>query len=156
MAFDVQGLNDFAQKISSVANDDKSIVKRLLEASYPPIEKLWQDTLKQNIMPRGTQKTYGRIRKSGKVYRQKYVTKSTGQTVESVSTTVKKTYADIYPHNEDAKGTRNAEKAFILNYGRKNMLATNFIDEIADRAVEVAVPLMEEEFNKILEEKGLV
>lgn len=157
MAFDIQGLNDFAQKISSLATDDKTIVKRLLEASYPPIEKLWQDTLEQNIMPRGTQKTYGRIRrKSGKVYRQKYVTRSTGQTIESVSTTVKKSYADIYPHNEDAKGTRNAEKAFILNYGRKNMLATNFIDGISDKAVEVAVPLMEEEFNKILKEKGLV
>jgi hypothetical protein len=59
-------------------------------------------------MPRGTQKTYGRIRKSGKVYRQKYVTKSTGQTVDAVSTTGKKSYADIYPHNEDAKGTRIA------------------------------------------------
>lgn len=156
MAFDIQGLNDFAQKISSVASDDKTIVKRLLEASYPQIEKLWEDTLKQNIMPRGTQKTYGRIRKSGKVYRQKYVTKSTGQTVESVSTTVRKSYADIYPHGEDAKGTRYAEKAFILNYGRKNMIATNFIDGISDKAVEVAVPLMEEEFNKILNEKGLV
>jgi hypothetical protein len=36
------------------------------------------------------------------------------------------------------------------------MIATNISDEIADRAVEVAVPLMEEEFNKILKEKGLV
>lgn len=156
MAFDVSGLNDFINRISSVAEYDDTIKKRLFEASYPQIEKLWEDTLKQNIMPRGTQKTYGRIRKSGKVYRQKYATKSTGQTIESVSTTVKKTYADIYPHEEDTKGTRNAEKAFILNYGRKNMIATNFIDEISDRAVEVAIPLMEEEFNKILKEKGLV
>lgn len=29
------------------------------------------------------------------------------------------TYSDIYPQGNDSKGVRNAEKAFILHYGKK-------------------------------------
>ena len=35
---------------------------------------------------------------------------------------------DVYPRGKDKQGTRNAEKAFVLHYGRKNMTASHFVD----------------------------
>lgn len=55
---------------------------------------------------------------------------------------------DIYPQGKDAKGTRNAEKAFILHYGSSRVKATRFVDraeEISEpRAVEVMTRIWEE------------
>ena len=42
---------------------------------------------------------------------------------------------DIYPQGKDASGTRNADKAFVLNYGTSKFKATYWIDE-ADQASE--------------------
>lgn len=36
---------------------------------------------------------------------------------------------DVYPQGVDGKGVRNAEKAFVLNYGRHNMEPTYWVDE---------------------------
>ena len=40
---------------------------------------------------------------------------------------------DIYPQGKDSKGIRNAEKAFILNYGTKKTAASHWVDD-ADKA----------------------
>lgn len=40
---------------------------------------------------------------------------------------------DIYPQGTDSKGTRNAEKAFILNYGSRRIAPTYWVDD-ADAA----------------------
>ena len=40
---------------------------------------------------------------------------------------------DIYPQGKDRKGVRNAEKAFILNYGTKTRTASHWVDD-ADKA----------------------
>lgn len=39
---------------------------------------------------------------------------------------------DVYPQGKDAKGTRNAEKAFILHYGTKKIPATYWVDDADD------------------------
>ena len=44
-------------------------------------------------------------------------------------------YRDVYPQGKDESGTRNAEKAFILNYGSSRIRPTHFVDE-ADKASE--------------------
>lgn len=44
------------------------------------------------------------------------------------------TYSDIYPQGNDSKGVRNAEKAFILHYGKKGYPATHWVDEAEDAA----------------------
>lgn len=43
-------------------------------------------------------------------------------------------YADIYPQGKDSTGTRNAEKAFILNYGSSRLKPTYWTDEADARA----------------------
>lgn len=35
---------------------------------------------------------------------------------------------EVYPRGKDKQGTRNAEKAFVLHYGRSNMTASHFVD----------------------------
>lgn len=58
---------------------------------------------------------------------------------------------DIYPQGKDRKGVRNAEKAFILNYGKKNKAPSHWVDD-ADRASgEPVMQAMTEIWEKHLE-----
>ena len=58
---------------------------------------------------------------------------------------------DIYPQGKDRKGVRNAEKAFILNYGTKTRTASHWVDD-ADRASgEPVMQAMTEIWEKHLE-----
>ena len=45
---------------------------------------------------------------------------------------------DIYPQGKDARGVRNAEKAFIAHYGTSTHAATYWVDD-ADRYCDPAV-----------------
>lgn len=47
-------------------------------------------------------------------------------------------YNDVYPQGRDAKGVRNAEKAFILHYGSSRISPSYWVDE-ADAASEAPV-----------------
>ena len=49
---------------------------------------------------------------------------------------------DIYPQGKDHKGTRNAEKAFVLHYGTSRMKATRWVDTADAYSEETAVPAM--------------
>ena len=49
-------------------------------------------------------------------------------------------YADIYPQGKDERGTRNAEKAFILHYGSSRIKPTYWVDE-ADKKAEENIAL---------------
>lgn len=42
---------------------------------------------------------------------------------------------DVYPQGKDYKGTRNAEKAFILNYGTTKIKASRWVKE-AEKSAE--------------------
>ena len=52
--------------------------------------------------------------------------------------------AEIYPLGKDSHGVRNAEKAFILHYGRSNLKGDHFVDEAEQLAEENAIPAMQE------------
>ena len=60
-------------------------------------------------------------------------------------------YRDVYPQGRDAKGTRNAEKAFILHYGTSRIPATYWVDD-ADAAsgpkVDAALQQMWDQYLK--------
>ena len=43
---------------------------------------------------------------------------------------------DVYPLGKDRFGTRNAEKAFILHYGKSGIDASRWVDEAEDNAQE--------------------
>lgn len=50
---------------------------------------------------------------------------------------------DVYPRGKDKQGTRNAEKAFVLHYGRKNMTASHFVDAAETEGEPKAAAAME-------------
>lgn len=47
-------------------------------------------------------------------------------------------YLDVYPQGKDETGTRNAEKAFIANFGRERQKASRFADRAEKRAEQPA------------------
>ena len=52
-------------------------------------------------------------------------------------------YIDIYPQGRDEKGIRNAEKAFILNYGTSKKPGSHWIDEADANSAEPVQRVME-------------
>ena len=72
--------------------------------------------------------------------------RATGEMEKSVGIKFKKKdgkrVAEIYPLGKDSHGVRNAEKAFILHYGRSNMKGDHFVDEADRLSEENAVPAM--------------
>ena len=53
----------------------------------------------------------------------------------------------IYPHGKDARGTGNAEKAFILHYGTSRINGDHFVDDAEARAEDAANAAMERIWN---------
>lgn len=72
--------------------------------------------------------------------------RATGEMEKSVGVKFKtkdgKRVAEIYPLGKDRHGVRNAEKAFILHYGRSNLKGDHFVDEADRLSEENAVPAM--------------
>ena len=72
--------------------------------------------------------------------------RATGEMGKSVGVKFKKKdgkrVAEIYPLGKDSHGVRNAEKAFVLHYGRSNMKGDHFVDEADRISEENAVPAM--------------
>lgn len=62
----------------------------------------------------------------------------------------------VYPKGKDSKGVRNAQKAYVLHYGRSNIQGDRFIDEIEEKAEEKVLNAMENKFDKFLRERGLI
>lgn len=59
---------------------------------------------------------------------------------------------EVYPLGKDAKGVRNAEKAFILHYGWKSRQGDHFVDQVEADANEPAVSAMEAVMDKYVKE----
>ena len=49
---------------------------------------------------------------------------------------------DIYPQGKDAKGVRNAEKAFILHYGTSKRKGSGWVDDADRYSEQTAIPAM--------------
>lgn len=60
-------------------------------------------------------------------------------------------YVDVYPKGKDKKGTRNAEKAFILHYGTKHIRPSYWTDAANDAAEPVVGEKLEEMWGNYLE-----
>lgn len=61
---------------------------------------------------------------------------------------------DVYPQGVHARGnvkTRNAEKAFVLHYGRKNMDASHFVDHAVAKGKPQAEQAMEKRWDRFIE-----
>lgn len=58
---------------------------------------------------------------------------------------------EIYPQGKDKQGTRNAEKAFVLHYGRSNMTGSHFVDKAETDGEPKAAAAMEARWDRFIE-----
>lgn len=59
---------------------------------------------------------------------------------------------DIYPKGKDKRRVRNAEKAFILNYGSSRIRADRWVEQANDSGEAAAIARMTQVFNDKINE----
>lgn len=82
----------------------------------------------------------------------------TGDMVNSIGAAKKtkgRNFREIYPQGKDHKGQRNAEKAFVLHYGRSGRNGSRFVDEAEADSDSECANMMQEKLNEYLNKKGL-
>lgn len=63
-------------------------------------------------------------------------------------------FRDVYPHGKDSRGVRNAEKAFILHYGRANAPGDYWVDEAEQNAEPAVQTVCEEIWERFIASSG--
>ncbi len=122
--FDTSGLDDLIRDMENMGQLSGEVAKVMVEAAAQEIKAAWKEAAEDHGL------------------------RDTGAMIESIDapgpvmdfgTALGK---DIYPTGKDRKGVRNAEKAFILHYGRngwQRIAATYWVDD-ADAISEARVP----------------
>ncbi|MBP3647240.1 MAG: hypothetical protein J6K55_12560 [Clostridia bacterium] len=105
-----EGLDKAIQQMDRMGHTTGPVADQMLQAGAAPMKKAWQDAITR----------YGHV-DTGSMKR------SVGYEKKSKNGHASKSL-DVYPRGKDRKGVRNAEKAFVLHYGRKNMSGTHFVD----------------------------
>lgn len=141
--FAVNGIDELAAELKQLGRlNNGELVSDMLEAGAEVVADEWRKGIQSTVKSkadggRGT----GDMEKSVKV--KKGITED-GTCYEKL----------IYPSGKDSKGVRNAEKAFILHYGKSGQAPTRFVDAVEDAAEDKAVEAMENVFNDYLEKEG--
>ncbi|MBD5145641.1 MAG: hypothetical protein HDT21_07030 [Ruminococcus sp.] len=140
--FSVSGIDGLAADLQRLGQlDNEELVSDMLYAGAEVVAEEWIHGILEATKPDG---------------------RGTGDMARSVAPTkgIKKigdvSAKEIYPQGKDRKGVRNAEKAFILHYGKSNanQPPTRFVDAVEESAEDKAVSAMEDVFNKFLEKEG--
>lgn len=128
--FETSGLDNMISEMQRLGQDMGEVAKRMVDAAVEEIKDAWKDSA------------------------EKHGHRDTGAMIDSVGypNPVYKVgdalARDVYPQGKDGRGTRNAEKAFILNYGTSKIKPSHWVDE----ADENAEPLVEEKLLNIWDE----
>ena len=133
-SIDTVGLDELVNQMRRLGQDVGPVADEMLDTAAGIIRDQWKATAAQ----------YGHV--------------DTGAMVDSVDFPVKGNaramYRDIYPQGKDAKGVRNAEKAFILHYGKHNMPGTYWVDDAEDKAGPEAIAACQEIWDRFLASEG--
>lgn len=141
--FAVNGIDELAAELKQLGQlGNGELVSDMLEAGAEVVADEWRKGIQSTVKSkedggRGT----GDMEKS--VAPAKGIKKADGVSVK-----------EIYPQGKDSKGVRNAEKAFILHYGKSGQAPTRFVDAAEEAAEDKAVSAMENVFNDYLEKEG--
>lgn len=131
-----KGLNELAEDIKKIGEfDNEDLIDKMLDAGAEKTVEEWKTEIET----------------------QKHV--KTGDMRDSVGVskkTKKGSKREIYPQGKDRKGVRNAEKAYILNYGKSTKKGTRFVDNINTKAEVTSYIAMQDVFNDYLKSKGLI
>lgn len=109
----VQGLDEVVEQMKNMGQLSGRVADEMLQAGGEVMTDAWKDAIRRHghvrtgTMLTGVKPTKVKNIGSGK---ELYV------------------YPQGYDRNNRKKPTRNAEKAFVLHYGRSNMSGTHFVD----------------------------
>lgn len=131
---DTSGLDDLVRQMQRMGQQTGPVADEMLDAAAAIIRDQWRET----------------ARERGHV--------DTGAMIDSVDFPVKGNaqalYRDIYPQGTDAKGVRNAEKAFILHYGKHNMPGDYWVDDAEMKAGPKAIEACQAIWDRFLQREG--
>ena len=134
--YDTSGLDDIISMMDSMGESAGELAEEMVQAACEEIKGAWKESAQR----------HGLV--------------DTGDMIGSINYKVRPThmagvvYNEVYPQGKDRKGVRNAEKAFILHYGRSNFAATYWVDDadsIADPRVEAVI---REKFEAYMASRG--
>lgn len=128
------GVAEIAKDLRQLGNDIPQVEEEMLDAGAQEVVTAWKEGIEE----------------AGHV--------DTGEMRDSVRATKKKKtgFRDIYPKGKDSKGIRNAEKAFVLHYGKSSKPGDRFADKIEETAEPRAAAKMQSILNEHLKKKGLI
>lgn len=127
--FHTEGLDDIIDDMTAMGQSTGELADEMLFAGAEEVKKAWKTSIKK----------YKHIDKSDMLNSVNY-SKKIKQIGDIKS-------VDIYPQGKDRKGVKNAEKAFILHYGKSNMDGTHFVDDADD----IAAPMVENRLRNIFD-----
>ena len=114
--FDTGGLDDLINEMQRMGQDTGEVAEEMVNAAVEEIREAWRKSAQEHghhdtgAMIESIGIGPGPVRAGGILYR------------------------DVYPQGTDSKGVRNAEKAFILNYGKHNMPASHWVDDADEKS----------------------
>ena len=128
------GIDKLIKDMESAADDTGQLASDMLDAGADAVVQEWKDGIEE----------------AGHV--------DTGAMRDSVKATGKKNKLErvISPTGSDKKGTRNAEKAYVLNYGKSTSAGDRFVDKIEEKAAATSQLEMQHVLDEYLRMKGLV
>ena len=133
-SFACEGLDELVNEMRKLGQMQGPVVDEMLDAAADIVRDGWKESAK----------SHGHI--------------DTGAMINSIDFTVKgdvrALYRDIYPQGTDAKGVRNALKAFILHYGKSSKAGTYWVDEAEMKAGPSAIAACQEIWDRFLQSGG--
>ena len=140
--FDTTGLDKLISEMQKMGETSGAIAEAMVTAASVEIRDCWRESADK----------HGHV--------------DTGAMIESIGfpQPVKRMgdilYRDIYPQGKDKRGrkkaVRNAEKAFILNYGTSTIKPSHWVDEAEDAAGDRVQSRLESIWDQYLESGGTV
>jgi HK97 gp10 family phage protein len=130
--FDTSGIDDIIDEVTRLGDAGREVGDKMLMAAAEEVKDAWRASARKHNL------------------------KDTGDMIESIDYAKKPKDVggvreiDIYPQGKDRKGVRNAEKAFIHEYGSSSTKAKKWVtkaDEASGPKVQAA---MEREYDKFL------
>lgn len=131
--FNTVGLDDLISEMQRMGQDSGETAEAMVDAAVIEIRNAWRETAEKH----GFHDTGAMISSIG-----------FPNPAAKIGDMV---YRDVYPQGKDAKGTRNAEKAFILHYGKSGLKASYWTDEADELAGPRVQKRLEEMWAEFLE-----
>jgi HK97 gp10 family phage protein len=132
--FNVTGIESIIRDLQRMGDEAQNVAEKMLFAGADVMVWHWQNQIQ----------AAGHIGETGDMIRSVKVDKAVKQKGGVMQITV-------YPRGKDETGTRNAEKAFIANYGRKRQTGSSFVTKAVESGKEQTWSAMESIWDKFIQ-----